>query len=188
VRRRYALPFIALALPACSGPTINAHQAGDLFPTSTAATAQPTTSAPEVDSLGANDTSGADPTSTTSTSTTPSTTTTVTTVMHAEPEPVASPQRAADGPGSATVSWYGDESGSHTANGERYNPDGFTFAHKTMAFGTLVEFCRAGRCVVARCTDRGPFVDGRTFDLSRAAFASIAPLGAGVASVTWSRV
>lgn len=94
MRRRYALPFIALALPACSGPTINAHRAGDLYPTSTAA--QPTTSAPEVDSLGATTTSGAGPTST---STIPSTTTTVTTVMQVEPEPVVRPQRAADGPG-----------------------------------------------------------------------------------------
>lgn len=124
---------------------------------------------------------------TTSTSTTTSTTTTVTTVMQVEPEPVVSPQRAADGPGLASVSWYGDESGSTTANGEHYDPDGFTFAHRSMPFGTLVEFCRGGRCVVARCTDRGPFIAGRTFDLSRAAFAALAPLGSGVVSVTWRR-
>lgn len=181
MRRRYALPFVALALPACSGPTINAHRAGDLYPTSTATA--PTTSAPEVDSLAANATSGAGPTSTS----TSSTTTTVTTVMQAEPAPVVSPQRAADGPGLASVSWYGDESGSTTANGEAYNPDGLTFAHRSMPFGTLVEFCRGGRCVVARCNDRGPFIAGRTFDLSRAAFAAIAPLGAGAVVVTWRR-
>lgn len=86
----------------------------------------------------------------------------------------------------ALVSWYGSESGSRTANGEAFDGSGLTFAHKTMRFGTMVRFCTAEACVVARCTDRGPFVGGREFDLSRAAFAAIAPLGAGVVEVAWS--
>jgi rare lipoprotein A len=85
----------------------------------------------------------------------------------------------------AQASFYGDESGSRTASGEPFNPGAYTFANRTMRFGTVVEFCHGGRCVRARCNDRGPFVAGRTFDLSRATFAAIAPLGAGVISVSW---
>lgn len=88
----------------------------------------------------------------------------------------------------AQASWYGAESGSRTANGEHFDGSSLTFAHKTMAFGTRVQFCRGGRCVVARCNDRGPFVAGRTFDLSRATFGAIAPLGSGVIEVKWSVV
>lgn len=90
--------------------------------------------------------------------------------------------------GTASVSWYGAESGSHTANGEAYDPDGLTFAHRSMPFGTSVRFCGPLGCVVARCADRGPFIAGRAFDLSRAAFASVAPLGSGVATVRWAVV
>ena len=88
------------------------------------------------------------------------------------------------GGGTASVSWYGEGAG--TASGERFDPNALTFANRTMPFGTRVTFCHDGRCVTARCNDRGPFVSGRTFDLSRAAFAAIAPLGAGVATVNWS--
>lgn len=90
--------------------------------------------------------------------------------------------------GEAMASWYGAESGSSTANGEHFDGTSLTFAHRTLAFGTRVRFCHDGRCVVARCNDRGPFVAGRTFDLSRATFASIASTGAGVISVRWAVV
>jgi rare lipoprotein A (peptidoglycan hydrolase) len=85
----------------------------------------------------------------------------------------------------ALASWYGDESGSRTASGEPFNPDAYTFANRSMPFGTVVSFCHGSRCVQATCTDRGPFAGGRSFDLSRATFAAIAPLGAGVISVSW---
>lgn len=89
---------------------------------------------------------------------------------------------------SAVASWYGDElRGSPTASGEPFNPDDLTTAHRSLAFGTRVSVCHNG-CVVVRVNDRGPFVGGRSFDLSRAAFASIAPLGAGVVSITWAVV
>ncbi len=89
----------------------------------------------------------------------------------------------------ARVSWYGDESGTHTANGDRWDPSGLTFAHLRMPFGTKVKFCGPLGCVVARCTDRGPAAwTGKTFDLSEAAFARVAPLSAGVATVTWEVV
>lgn len=90
-------------------------------------------------------------------------------------------------PGSALASWYAR--GARAASGERFNPDGMTFAHLTLAFGTMVTFCRAddpGRCVTGRCTDRGPAAwTGKQFDLSRAMFSALAPLSAGVVTVTW---
>lgn len=68
---------------------------------------------------------------------------------------------------SGTASWYG--SGHRTANGERYNPNGMTAAHRTLPFGTRVqvENRSTGRSVIVRINDRGPFVHGRIIDLSR---------------------
>ncbi|MEA2705130.1 MAG: rare lipoprotein [Actinomycetota bacterium] len=87
-----------------------------------------------------------------------------------------------------TVSWYGAESGFTTADGETFDPSALTFAHRSMPFGAVVEFCAGGACVVAQCNDRGPWVAGRDFDLSRGAFARLAPLSAGVLEVSWTRV
>ncbi|QEE38110.1 septal ring lytic transglycosylase RlpA family protein [Methylobacterium sp. WL64] len=68
---------------------------------------------------------------------------------------------------SGGASWYG--SGHRTANGERFNPNGLTAAHRSLPFGTRVrvENRRTGRSVVVRINDRGPFVHGRIIDLSR---------------------
>lgn len=68
---------------------------------------------------------------------------------------------------SGTASWYG--SGHRTANGEHFNPNGLTAAHRTLPFGTRVrvENRQTGRSVVVRINDRGPFVHGRIIDLSR---------------------
>lgn len=72
--------------------------------------------------------------------------------------------------GSAEVgvaSWYGEyHYGKLTANGEVFNGEDLTFAHKTLPFGTVVKFYYNGRGVIARCNDRGPFIEGREFDLS----------------------
>lgn len=85
----------------------------------------------------------------------------------------------------ARASWYAR--GARTANGEAFDPNGATFAHLSMAFGTEIRFCHLGRCAVGRCTDRGPATwTGRQFDLSRGLFAQIAPLGAGVIDVEWA--
>lgn len=124
---------------------------------------------------------------TTSTTVPPATTTTA-------PPGVASNERAAAPPppishlpaaeaSVARASWYAR--GTRTASGERFDPDGLTYAHLSHPFGTMTRFCHGGRCVVARCNDRGPAAwTGRTYDLSRGAFAAIAPLGAGVVTVT----
>lgn len=70
------------------------------------------------------------------------------------------------------ASWYGP--GFHnrlTANGERYNMNALTAAHRTLPFGTivLVKNTVTGKTVTVRINDRGPYIKGRIIDLSRAA-------------------
>lgn len=82
-----------------------------------------------------------------------------------------------------TASWY--KMGHTTANGEKYNPDGLTAAHKSLPFGTrvTVKNLRNGRSVNVRINDRGPFVDGRIIDVSRGAARKLGMIGSGVAPV-----
>lgn len=82
-----------------------------------------------------------------------------------------------------TASWYHE--GKLTANGERFNPDGITCAHKHLAFHTKVRVTnlRNGRSVICRVNDRGPFIAGREIDLSRGAARQIGMLESGVAQV-----
>jgi rare lipoprotein A len=56
------------------------------------------------------------------------------------------------------ASYYGSESGHHTASGERFDPNAMTAAHRTLPFGTLVRVTYRGRSVVVRINDRGPVV------------------------------
>jgi peptidoglycan lytic transglycosylase len=96
--------------------------------------------------------------------------------------PSPSPTRASSVVTSGTcgVSYY--ETGSVTASGEPFDPDGFTAAHKTLAFDTRVRVTNTanGRSVVVRINDRGPFVSGRCLDLARGAFTAIASTSSGV--------
>src|SRR5258708_37853993 len=74
------------------------------------------------------------------------------------------------------ASWYGDPyHGRRAANGEIYDMEKMTAAHKTMPFETWVrvENLSNKKICEVRITDRGPFVDGRIVDLSRAAARSI---------------
>jgi rare lipoprotein A len=66
------------------------------------------------------------------------------------------------------ASWYGAESGPKTANGERFNPNGLTAAHRTLPFGTKVRVTsiKTGKSVVVRINDRGPFHTSRILDVS----------------------
>ena len=59
--------------------------------------------------------------------------------------------------------------GEITANGETAKPSGFTAAHKSLPFGTLVKVTNldTGKSVVVRINDRGPFVKVRVIDLTR---------------------
>ena len=74
------------------------------------------------------------------------------------------------------ASYYGKEhAGRRTASGERFNPSAMTAAHRTLRFGTRVRVTNArnGRSVVVRINDRGPFVKGRSIDLSSGAARAI---------------
>lgn len=73
-------------------------------------------------------------------------------------------------------SYYGFElSGHRTASGERFNPYGFTCAHRTLPFGTQIIVTNPfnGRSVTVRVNDKGPFVGGRSLDLSYGAARAI---------------
>ena len=89
---------------------------------------------------------------------------------------------------SGAASWYGPRfHGRTTANGERYDMDGLTAAHRSLPFGTKVRVTNLtnGQSVTVRINDRGPFVEGRCLDLARGAFEEIASLGAGVITVRY---
>jgi rare lipoprotein A len=70
------------------------------------------------------------------------------------------------------ASWYGsDFHGKNTSNGEKYDMNAMTAAHKTLPLGVYVNVKNMdnGREAVVRVNDRGPFVKGRVIDLSYAA-------------------
>lgn len=84
------------------------------------------------------------------------------------------------------ASWYGPGfHGNRTASGEVYDMEAMTAAHRRLPFGTRVrvENLDNGRHATVRINDRGPFVDDRIIDLSRAGARSIGMLGAGTARV-----
>lgn len=83
------------------------------------------------------------------------------------------------------ASFYGWEAGDWTANGERWNPNGMTAAHRTLPFNTIVTVTRmdTGRSVTVRISDRGPFIAGRIIDLSQAAATALGMVRIGVAPV-----
>lgn len=84
------------------------------------------------------------------------------------------------------ASWYGGFfHGRRAANGERFDKWAMTAAHKTLPFGTLllVTNTRNNQSAVVRVTDRGPFIPGRTIDLSQGAARAIGMLRSGVAKV-----
>lgn len=70
------------------------------------------------------------------------------------------------------ASWYGPGfNGKKTANGETFNMNKLTAAHKKLPFGTKVKVTNLqnGKSVIVRINDRGPFVKGRIIDLSKKA-------------------
>lgn len=90
-----------------------------------------------------------------------------------------------DETGNAT--WYGGAfAGKKTANGERFDPNLYTAAHRKLPFGTWVEVRRVdtGRVVRVRINDRGPWGhEDRIIDLSRKAAEDLDIVRAGVARV-----
>jgi rare lipoprotein A len=84
------------------------------------------------------------------------------------------------------ASWYGPGfAGRRTSSGEIYNPEGLTAASTTLPLGSHVRVVNpdTGRSVVVRINDRGPFVHGRSLDLSHGAAKQIGLNGKGVGRV-----
>jgi len=84
------------------------------------------------------------------------------------------------------ASWYGPGfAGRRTSSGEIYNPEGLTAASKTLPLGSHVRVMNpdTGKSVVVRINDRGPFVRGRSLDLSHGAAKQIGLTGKGVGRV-----
>ncbi len=84
------------------------------------------------------------------------------------------------------ASWYGGKfQGRMTANGEIFDTNDYTAAHRTLPFDTVVRVVNpeTEASVTVRINDRGPFIEGRIIDLSRAAAEAIGIAGRGVAPV-----
>jgi rare lipoprotein A len=83
------------------------------------------------------------------------------------------------------ASWY-NHPGRVTANGEMYNQEALTAAHRTLPFNSLVLVIRedTGEEVVVRINDRGPFIKGREIDLSLAAAKKLNMVEKGLVKVS----
>ena len=84
------------------------------------------------------------------------------------------------------ASWYGPGfHGRKTANGERFNMNALTAAHRTLPLGTQVVVTNRsnGRSVVVRINDRGPYVGRRLIDLSKASAQAIGVSGLAKVSI-----
>jgi rare lipoprotein A len=84
------------------------------------------------------------------------------------------------------ASWYGvPYNGRRSANGEIYDMEKLTAAHRSLPFDTWVEVTNLSnnKRVDVRITDRGPFVNGRIIDLSLAAAREIDLVAAGIVRV-----
>ena len=84
------------------------------------------------------------------------------------------------------ASWYGDELRGHkTANGEAFNPDGMTAAHRTLPMSSYVEVTSldTGKTIVVRVNDRGPYHGNRLIDLSWEAARRLGMVGHGARMV-----
>jgi rare lipoprotein A len=84
---------------------------------------------------------------------------------------------------SGLASFYGNEAGSRTASGQRFNQNAMTAAHRSLPFGTRLKVTHGGHSVIVTVNDRGPFVRGRVLDLSKGAARAVGLTGAGVGRV-----
>ena len=103
-----------------------------------------------------------------------------------------SPEKAKDYREEGLASWYGYESGRMTANGEAFNPNGLSAAHKYLPIPTFVKVTNLenGRSIIVRVNDRGPFPSPnnaqsgeRIIDLSMGAAKRLDFSGKGLAQV-----
>jgi peptidoglycan lytic transglycosylase len=87
---------------------------------------------------------------------------------------------------SGVAAYYDKGYKGKTAAGERYDPEKFTAAHKTLPFGTRLRVTdkHSGRSVDVVINDRGPFTRGRVLDLSLAAAKQLGMIDRGLTHVT----
>ena len=87
---------------------------------------------------------------------------------------------------SGIAAYYDTNYKGRTAHGERYDPNKFTAAHRTLPFGTRLRVTdlKSHRSVVVTVNDRGPFTRGRVLDLSLAAAKALRMTGRGLLKVT----
>lgn len=100
--------------------------------------------------------------------------------------PPAAPPPKLGSTETGVASWYGvPYHGRQAANGEIYDMEKLTAAHRTLPFSTWVrvENVSNGKSIDVRITDRGPFVGDRIIDLSHAAAREIEMIGPGIANV-----
>lgn len=86
----------------------------------------------------------------------------------------------------AEASWYGPRfHGRKTASGERFDMNDMTAAHKTLKLGTLVRVynLKNGMNAVVRVNDRGPYIKGRTLDVSKGAAEALGFRDDGIANI-----
>lgn len=96
------------------------------------------------------------------------------------------PQENYDYDETGIASWYGQQfHGLTTANGELFDMNGLTAAHRTLPLPSLVRVTNLenGRSVVLRINDRGPFARGRILDVSRRSAQLLGFEGQGTAKV-----
>ena len=86
------------------------------------------------------------------------------------------------------ASHYGRESGSRTADGSFFDGSQMVAAHRSWKFGTKLRVSYQGRSVLVTVRDRGPFIRGRSLDLSTAAARKIGLTKRGVDRVCVARV
>ncbi|WBX85392.1 septal ring lytic transglycosylase RlpA family protein [Sphingosinicella microcystinivorans] len=89
--------------------------------------------------------------------------------------------------GSGRASYYADKfDGRRTANGEIFDQDELTAAHRTLPMGSIVKVTceKTGRSVTVRVNDRGPFTGSRVIDVSKAAARELGMINAGLTDVT----
>ena len=87
---------------------------------------------------------------------------------------------------SVTASYYAEDfHGKKTSNGERFNMNALTCAHKSLPFNTILKVTNLanGKSVEVRVNDRGPFVLNREIDLSKAAAVKLGMIGSGTTKV-----
>jgi rare lipoprotein A len=93
--------------------------------------------------------------------------------------------------GNMMASWYGPEfHGRRTANGEQYDQNALTAAHKSLRFGTLLRVTNPqnNKSIIVRINDRGPFKRDRNLDLSKASAMALEIMDRGVAKVKVEQV